>query len=95
MTEQLEFRERVYRSFPAPLMNLLLRKKGVGYPTAVVESIEGSTGIPGYEEEEFVALMKDMDAIAAKATRELKALAAQRAAEEGRNGNNGGRSSGK
>lgn len=78
MTEPLEFGERVYRSFPAPLMNLLLRKKGVGHPTAVVESVEGSTGIPGFEGEDFDALMHDMDKLADRATEELQALAARK-----------------
>lgn len=74
MTEPLALGERIYRSFPAPLMNLLLRKKGVGQPTAVVESVEGSTGIPGFEPEEFKVLMEDMDKVTNRATRELRAL---------------------
>ncbi len=78
MTEPLELGERVYRSFPAPLMNLLLRKKGVGHPTAIVESVEGSTGIPGFEPEEFEALMRDMNAMADRATAELQEMAARK-----------------
>lgn len=78
MTEPLEFGERVYRSFPAPLMNLLLRKKGVGHPTAIVESVEGSTGIPEFEPEEFKELMKEMNAMADSATAEGQKIAARK-----------------
>ncbi|GEM_PF-6781529 len=70
----LEFGERVYRSFPAPLIRHLMNTKGVGQPTAVIESIEGSTGIPAFPPEEFDALMADCDAIADRATKKLLAL---------------------
>jgi hypothetical protein len=77
MTEPLAFGERIYRSFPAPLIDLLLHKKGVGRPTAVVESVEGSTGIPGFEGPEFDDLMRDMDSVADRATVALQALIAE------------------
>jgi hypothetical protein len=89
MTEQLEFRERVYHSFPAPLMKRLLRRKGVGKPTAVIESIEGSTGVPGFEKDDFGAVMKDMDDLADRATEKLSALGSTDA-ETGLNGNGNG-----
>jgi hypothetical protein len=90
MTEQLEFGERIYRSFPAPLMKALLRKKGIGQPTAIVESIEGSTGIPGFEADEFGALMDDMDDVADRATERLSALVDPAAASTRSNGNGNG-----
>ena len=74
----LEFGERVYRSFPAPLINALLHTKGVGHPTAMVECVQGSTGIPGFEEEEFAALMRDMNVIADRATVKLYEIAARK-----------------
>jgi hypothetical protein len=74
IAEPLAFGQRVYRSFPAPIMSLLLRRKGVGRPTAVVESVEGSTSIPCFETHEFDALMLDMADVAADATAKLKTL---------------------
>jgi len=74
----LAFGERVYRSFPAPLMHHLLHKPGVGYPTGMIEAIDGSTGIPAFDDEEFAALMVDMEAIRDNATEKLRALVAQR-----------------
>ena len=86
MSNRLELSQRVYRSFPAPLIGLLVNTKGVGRPTAIVESVEGSTGLPRFEEDEFNELMVDMSAIAKDATTKLKALQAARAS----NGNSSG-----
>jgi hypothetical protein len=85
MSGRLEPEERIYRSFPAPLINLLKRTKGVGQPTAVVESVEVSTGIPRFEDEEFRQLMDDLNDDASDATRKLEKLAAKH--EKGNNGN--------
>lgn len=75
---QLTFGERVYRSFPWPIMDKLLHTKGVGHPTAMVESIEGSTGIPAFDDEEFGELMRDMNDMADRATQKLQELDAKR-----------------
>jgi len=68
------FGERIYRSIPAPLISYLLNKRGVGHPSAVIESIEGSTAIPAFEPEEFEELMLDMREMADDATQRLLEL---------------------
>lgn len=79
MSHRLELRERIYRSFPEPLITLLLGTKGVGQPSAIVESVEGSTGIPLFGDDEFGLLLEDMSDMASNATKQLEALQARSA----------------
>lgn len=40
----------------------------------MVESVEGSTMIPAFDDEEFALVMQDMDEIADRATKELQEI---------------------
>ena len=59
-----------------------MRTKGVGHPTAVVESIEASTGIPAFEPEEFDLLMQDLEADAEEARQKLLTMVEAREARQ-------------